>query len=524
MPGKKKKYNARFPPARIKKIMQTDEEVGKVAAPVPVIISRALELFAEALLTRANDVTSKRGARTLTPSHLKLCIETERKFDFLRELVSSVPDLQDEEGEGEGEILLPLQPSRGKRRIVVGIDPANARTAPEDHDVPGRVRGGSVPRGGVGSRGGGHSRGGGTETNPQRGTGRRRGRPPKVNGVLGVPGRGRHAAQKRGYPEPADQTEYHTVTDSSDEDGVSNTRFPGPPPLRRIVPSSPHNQVHTQPVDLSRTQAVKPSYLSSTYGLPSSGAAPSHPGDSPSHLGAAPSHCRDDVFLPRHTYSVTSSATQGAAIGRSLSVPGISSSRFSEPNPSLSPGSAGRTPVSVIKTLLVTSGLKLETPTQQTGRLYPSSIERSTSHSAIQVQAGGKEKLGGNGLNGSGGSRLNGSGSDTHSTSPTQPRDHRTVLYQESNSVFHNSEPQTEPSDGGKSNYIKAATASTGGLLSFTAAGGPAVSLPQIESGTHSFIRSLNTACLQGPAQRGSTAAIGRPAAVRRDVIDEDYD
>jgi len=38
MPSKKKKYNARFPPARIKKIMQTDEEVGKVAAAVPVII------------------------------------------------------------------------------------------------------------------------------------------------------------------------------------------------------------------------------------------------------------------------------------------------------------------------------------------------------------------------------------------------------------------------------------------------------------------------------------------------------
>lgn len=38
MPSKKKKYNSRFPPARIKKIMQADEEVGKVAAVVPVII------------------------------------------------------------------------------------------------------------------------------------------------------------------------------------------------------------------------------------------------------------------------------------------------------------------------------------------------------------------------------------------------------------------------------------------------------------------------------------------------------
>jgi len=70
MPGKKKKYNARFPPARIKKIMQSDEEVGKVAAAVPVIISRALELFVENMLKKANEVTSRRGARTLTPSHL----------------------------------------------------------------------------------------------------------------------------------------------------------------------------------------------------------------------------------------------------------------------------------------------------------------------------------------------------------------------------------------------------------------------------------------------------------------------
>jgi len=109
MPGKKKKYNARFPPARIKKIMQTDEEVGKVASAVPVIISRVLELFAESLLTQANQITMKRGARTLTPSHLKFCIENESKFDFLREMVASVPDLQDDDLEMEGEVQPPVQ-------------------------------------------------------------------------------------------------------------------------------------------------------------------------------------------------------------------------------------------------------------------------------------------------------------------------------------------------------------------------------------------------------------------------------
>ncbi|KAM9827689.1 dr1-associated corepressor [Neosynchiropus ocellatus] len=98
MPSKKKKYNARFPPARIKKIMQTDEEIGKVAAAVPVIISRALELFLESLLTKACQVTQSRNAKTMTTSHLKQCIELEQQFDFLKDLVATVPDMQ---GDGD---------------------------------------------------------------------------------------------------------------------------------------------------------------------------------------------------------------------------------------------------------------------------------------------------------------------------------------------------------------------------------------------------------------------------------------
>ncbi|XP_068116049.1 dr1-associated corepressor [Hyperolius riggenbachi] len=96
MPSKKKKYNARFPPARIKKIMQTDEEIGKVAAAVPVIISRALELFLESLLKKACQVTQSRCAKTMTTSHLKQCIELEQQFDFLKDLVATVPDMQGE--------------------------------------------------------------------------------------------------------------------------------------------------------------------------------------------------------------------------------------------------------------------------------------------------------------------------------------------------------------------------------------------------------------------------------------------
>ncbi|XP_064603390.1 dr1-associated corepressor-like [Liolophura sinensis] len=97
MPSKKKRYNARFPPARIKKIMQTDEDVGKVAAAVPVIISRALELFIESLILKANETTQSRHAKTLSTAHIKQTIEAEKKFDFLRDLVACIPDHQTEE-------------------------------------------------------------------------------------------------------------------------------------------------------------------------------------------------------------------------------------------------------------------------------------------------------------------------------------------------------------------------------------------------------------------------------------------
>ncbi|KAM9449445.1 dr1-associated corepressor isoform 2-T2 [Clarias gariepinus] len=126
MPSKKKKYNARFPPARIKKIMQTDEEIGKVAAAVPVIISRALELFLESLLTKACHVTQSRNAKTMTTSHLKQCIELEQQFDFLKDLVAAVPDMQGEgdENHAEGAERIPRRgrkPGSGRKNGGAGV-------------------------------------------------------------------------------------------------------------------------------------------------------------------------------------------------------------------------------------------------------------------------------------------------------------------------------------------------------------------------------------------------------------------
>src|SRR5690349_11188487 len=73
--------------------MQADEEIGKIAQAVPVIISRTLELFVESLLTKSSSITSSRNAKTLSPSHLKQCIISESRFDFLKDLVKLVPDI-----------------------------------------------------------------------------------------------------------------------------------------------------------------------------------------------------------------------------------------------------------------------------------------------------------------------------------------------------------------------------------------------------------------------------------------------
>ncbi|TDG99249.1 hypothetical protein EPR50_G00209050 [Perca flavescens] len=85
MPGQKRKYNVRFPPGRIKKIMQKDTEVGRIAMAVPVIISRALEIFLKSLLTKICLVTQAELSAVVSVAHMKQCIESEEHFHFLRD-------------------------------------------------------------------------------------------------------------------------------------------------------------------------------------------------------------------------------------------------------------------------------------------------------------------------------------------------------------------------------------------------------------------------------------------------------
>ncbi|KAJ0594759.1 putative transcription factor Hap3/NF-YB family [Helianthus annuus] len=104
-----------FTSARIKKIMQADEDVGKIAMAVPLLVSKALELFLQDLCDRTYEVTLQRGAKTLNSTHLKQCVQSFNVFDFLRDIVGKVPDLGGSDAAGEDR-------SAPKRRKVADGD------------------------------------------------------------------------------------------------------------------------------------------------------------------------------------------------------------------------------------------------------------------------------------------------------------------------------------------------------------------------------------------------------------------
>ncbi|EJT98259.1 histone-fold-containing protein [Dacryopinax primogenitus] len=89
MAVKSKSRQTRFPVARIKKIMQKDDEVGKVAQATPVLISKALEIFMQKLVDEAAHEAKSKGSRKVAAYHLKRTIESIDMFDFLKDLVET---------------------------------------------------------------------------------------------------------------------------------------------------------------------------------------------------------------------------------------------------------------------------------------------------------------------------------------------------------------------------------------------------------------------------------------------------
>lgn len=100
-----------FPVARIKKIMQADEDVGKIATATPALVGKALELLMQNVLRDAATTARDRHTKTISPQHLKHAVEQKEEYDFLRHILAAIPNLDDPNA--------PRTSRRGKRARVV---------------------------------------------------------------------------------------------------------------------------------------------------------------------------------------------------------------------------------------------------------------------------------------------------------------------------------------------------------------------------------------------------------------------
>ncbi|KAL6851109.1 hypothetical protein ACO1O0_008237 [Amphichorda felina] len=113
----------KFPTARIKRIMQADEEVGKVAQQTPIAVGKALEMFMIQLVTKSAVVAKDKGSKRVTASMLKQVVETDDQWDFLRDIVGKVEAEKEgsrskakAESESEEESFEPKKKGRGGRK------------------------------------------------------------------------------------------------------------------------------------------------------------------------------------------------------------------------------------------------------------------------------------------------------------------------------------------------------------------------------------------------------------------------
>lgn len=114
----------KFPTARIKRIMQADEEVGKVAQQTPIAVGKALEMFMVQLVLTSADVAREKGSKRVTAQMLKQVVETDEQWDFLRDIVGKVEN--NEKGgkapknESESEEEEPKKKGKGGRKKKTG--------------------------------------------------------------------------------------------------------------------------------------------------------------------------------------------------------------------------------------------------------------------------------------------------------------------------------------------------------------------------------------------------------------------
>ena len=134
---KKKSANIRFPIAKVKKLVQKNQEVGKLTHSIPFLLSKSLEYFLIRMLTELAEKHKGQKVK-LTPSHLKALIQENPKYSFLEFIMQDVSDLEHQESgkkkpdKEKGKQLKKRAPKRHKDSSSEEDDDLDLSNMPED--------------------------------------------------------------------------------------------------------------------------------------------------------------------------------------------------------------------------------------------------------------------------------------------------------------------------------------------------------------------------------------------------------
>ena len=74
----------------MKRIIQQDDDVGKMAAAVPVMVAKMSEIFITRLLEQSGKVMEDRGSRTLSVDHVAGAIREDVRYQHVLTVVTRV--------------------------------------------------------------------------------------------------------------------------------------------------------------------------------------------------------------------------------------------------------------------------------------------------------------------------------------------------------------------------------------------------------------------------------------------------
>ena len=83
-----------FSSLKVKKIIQENKEIGKIANMSPYVISKSLEYFIKDLIVEAAKNTKELGLNSIQKINLKNVIMSKENLRFLRYLVEDIEDVK----------------------------------------------------------------------------------------------------------------------------------------------------------------------------------------------------------------------------------------------------------------------------------------------------------------------------------------------------------------------------------------------------------------------------------------------